>query len=92
MQNYAVRFQPASDLKQEIKKFAKEKRIQAGAILTCVGSLQQACLRFVHQPQGALMQGYVEIISLMGTIALNQEVHLHMTLPIKKAKYWAVIY
>jgi len=47
---YALRLHPNQDLKQEIGAFAKANNIQAGYIITCVGSLKKANLRFANQP------------------------------------------
>jgi hypothetical protein len=39
---YALRLRPNQDLKQEIVAFAQAHHIQAGYIITCVGSLKKA--------------------------------------------------
>jgi len=72
------RFKPDTDLKQEIVKVAQEKNIQAGFILTCVGSLKQACLRFANQSDSVCFKNYFEVISLVGTVTAKQGVHLHI--------------
>ena len=67
------------DLRVLIETFAKEKNIQAGFILSSIGSLNGYHLRFANRQQGSSASGYFEIISLNGTISTNG-VHLHIGL------------
>ncbi|MGB3534560.1 MAG: PPC domain-containing DNA-binding protein [Microcoleaceae cyanobacterium] len=53
--------------------------IQAGFILTAVGSLQQAVLRFAGQSESQCFFQQFEIISLGGTLSHNG-IHLHIGL------------
>jgi len=73
---YAVRFSPGSDLKVEIEKLVQHYQIKAGWIQTCVGSLTRFNLRFANQKSGIVKEGHFEIVSLVGTIAING-CHLH---------------
>jgi predicted DNA-binding protein with PD1-like motif len=58
-------------------QFAEDNRIEAGVVVTCVGSLEQYNLRFANQKEGQLKMGFFEILSLTGTISLHG-VHLHL--------------
>ncbi len=78
MKIYVTRFKPDTDLKQEIIKFAQSENIKAGLVLTCVGSLRQACLRFANQAGGTHFNECFEVISLVGTITATEGVHLHI--------------
>lgn len=75
---FAFRLKPKSDLKKSIVEFAQKKKIKAGAILSCVGSLQQVNLRFANQEKGKLKKGFFEIVSLTGTIS-DSSCHLHIS-------------
>lgn len=86
MEIYVNRFKPDTDLKQEIVKFAQEKSIQAGFILTCVGSLKQACLRFANQSDSVCFKEYFEVISLTGTVTASQGIHLHIGIADEKGR------
>lgn len=75
---HAFRLLPGQDLKKEIQAFVKKENIQAGWIMTCVGSLTQAHLRFANQPTGTKANGHFEIVSLVGTLSVNGS-HLHLS-------------
>lgn len=76
---YPLRLHPGDDLRLSIEEFAKEKNIQAGYILTAIGSLNGYHFRFANKQQGSSASGYFEIISLNGTLSING-VHLHISI------------
>lgn len=73
-----IRLEPNADLRTSLKSFATEKNIQAGFILTAIGSLKQATIRFANQDNTTVLTEKFEIISLNGTLATTG-VHLHIT-------------
>ena len=75
-QTHAIRLLPGADLKQSIQDFAAVQKIEAGWVLTCVGSLRTTSLRFANQADITRLNGYFEIVSLTGTISANG-CHLH---------------
>ncbi len=77
---YALRLRPDQDLKQEITAFAKQKNIEAGYIITCVGSLKKATLRLANQPNTTTWEDKFEIVSLVGTLSASSGVHLHASI------------
>jgi len=79
MQLYALRLKPGQDLKAELRALVAREQIQAGWILTAVGSLTTYCLRFANQEKGNQGQGHFEILSLVGTLS-QDGLHLHMSL------------
>ena len=79
MKTYAFRLQQNSDLRLEIQKFVKEKNIRAGAIITCVGNLTKAVIRMAGAKKIKAYEGTFEIISLVGTIEIN-DCHLHIAI------------
>jgi predicted DNA-binding protein with PD1-like motif len=79
MKIFAVRLNPDEDLKQSLKVFVHAHNIQAGFILTAIGSLKQAQLRFANQPQSIVLAGKFEILSLAGTLSIHG-LHLHMAI------------
>jgi predicted DNA-binding protein with PD1-like motif len=76
---YAFRLVPGNDLQRSIEDFVREKRIVAGWVVSCVGSLSDYHLRFANQKAGAKASGSFEIVSLVGTISTNG-CHLHICL------------
>lgn len=77
MHTYSFRLRPGQDLKQELEAFVRQNRIDAGALLTCVGSLTNVAIRLANQEGPSRWQGYFEIVSLVGTLSVNGS-HLHL--------------
>jgi predicted DNA-binding protein with PD1-like motif len=75
---HAFRLKPGQDLKKEIEAYVLQHHIEAGWVMTCVGSVTQYHLRFANQPQGTKGNGHFEIVSLTGTVSINGN-HLHMS-------------
>ncbi|HLL95221.1 MAG TPA: PPC domain-containing DNA-binding protein [Spirosoma sp.] len=78
MQTYSFRLKPGVDLKAEIDELVKQRRIEAGVILTCVGSLTDVTLRLANQDGPSNWQGHFEVVSLVGTLSINGS-HLHVS-------------
>lgn len=78
MKTHVIRLKPGQDLKEEIEALAKRENIEAGWMVTCVGSLTEYNLRFANQPEGSKQSGYFEIVSLVGTVSINGS-HLHLS-------------
>lgn len=76
---YVFRLAPGEYLKESILRFASENRIEAGVIVTCVGSLDHYHLRFANQKEGVEQEGFFEIVSLTGTFS-DRAAHLHISL------------
>ena len=79
MQVYAFRLSPGQDLKKELEAFAAREKLQAGFVITCVGSLQQAKIRPANQEIPLVRNEKLEIVSLVGTLAPDGA-HLHIAL------------
>jgi uncharacterized protein len=75
---HAFRLKPGQDLKKEMEAYVLQHKIEAGWVMTCVGSLTQYHLRFANQPNGIKDNGHFEIVSLTGTVSINGN-HLHMS-------------
>jgi uncharacterized protein len=79
MKTFALRLKSDRDLKQSLKEFVNANKIQAGFILTAVGSLKQAKIRFADRSESNLFQEKFEILSLVGTLS-SDGIHLHISL------------
>lgn len=75
---HAFRLKPGQDLKKEIAAYVQLHKIEAGWIVTCVGSLTQYNLRFANMPDSKKANGHFEIVSLVGTVSINGS-HLHLS-------------
>ena len=77
--SHAFRLKPGQDLFNGIREFVQEHQIEAGFIITCVGSLTRFNLRFANQSEGTSGNGHFEIVSLSGTVSKNGN-HIHMSI------------
>jgi uncharacterized protein len=74
----ALRLSPGMDVREELERIVNERGIKAASVLTCVGSLRDAVLRFANKPTGTNIQGPLEIVSLVGTLGSEGGSHLHL--------------
>ncbi len=74
-----MRLTPGEDLKEVLREFTQTRALKAGIILTCVGSLAEASLRFAGRDETTTLPGPFEILSLVGTLS-PEGVHLHVAL------------
>jgi uncharacterized protein len=82
---HAFRLHPGQDLKSELTRFIQEKELGACAVVTCVGSLTRANLRFANEPSGSVVEGPLEIISLVGCGGKGSW-HLHLSVSDKEGR------
>ena len=76
---FAIRLKPGEDLLEGIRAVVTQKELRAVAIVSCVGSLTKASLRFANTGRWVERTGHFEIIALVGTVDTNGE-HLHIGL------------
>ncbi len=79
MEQIALRLHPGQDLKQEIDRLMQARQIKAACILTCVGSLTRAVLRFANQKGSETLTGHFEIVSLTGVLS-DRGSHCHLAI------------
>ncbi|MBA3920626.1 MAG: DNA-binding protein [Nostocaceae cyanobacterium] len=85
MKILAVRLKPDQDLKEQLKNIANDEDIQAGFMVTAIGSLKQATIRFANQAVSTVLNDKFEILSLNGTIATTG-IHLHIAIADSQGK------
>lgn len=85
MKTFAIRLKPDQYLKENLSSFVEQNNIQAGFILTAVGSLKQATLRFASQNYSQVFKQRFEIVSLVGTLSTHG-LHLHISLSDRHGK------
>jgi hypothetical protein len=79
MRNYTFRLKPGQDLFDSISLFIAQKKIEAGCVLSGVGSLTKAAIRFANQETVSEFEEYFEIVSLTGTVSIHGS-HLHFSI------------
>jgi len=85
MQVLTFRLKPGQDLFNEIETVVAEKNIEAGCVLSAVGSLTHAKLRFANREQYSEFDGHFEIVSMTGTVSVHGS-HLHMSISDEEGK------
>ena len=79
MQTHTFRLKPGQDLFDEIETFVHEKHIEAGCILSAVGSLTHATLRLANRDHYNEYDGHFEVVSMTGTVSVHGS-HLHIAI------------
>jgi predicted DNA-binding protein with PD1-like motif len=75
----AARLRPGQDILRELELMAEKHEIEAACVLTCVGSLTKACLRFANRTETTVMTGHFEIVSLTGVLSRYGS-HFHIAI------------
>ena len=80
MKVHVLRLSPGDDLRGALESafpsLSKEHGIAAACIVSAVGSLSQAVLRYADKPGGSEVQGPLELLMLSGTLSADGA-HLH---------------
>ena len=76
---HAFRLKPGDDLFKSIQKYVIEKNIQAGFIMSCVGSLKEINIRLANADKFLVKKEHFEIVSLVGCVSSNDRYHLHIS-------------
>ena len=74
-----LRLQPGADLRQALVAWMGEQQEQAGCVISAVGSLSLAQLRFAGATDATVIRGDLEILSLAGTLSPDGA-HLHIAI------------
>lgn len=79
MKSHALRLKPGEDPKFALDEFAHAHQFEAACVLTCVGSLRKAVLRFANQAEATTLEGHFEIVSLTGVFSRHGS-HYHIAI------------
>jgi predicted DNA-binding protein with PD1-like motif len=79
MKIYTFRLKPQQDLLDSIEAYAVRMKIEAGCVLSSVGSLRHAALRLANRSSISEYDGPFEILSLNGTVSSHGS-HLHLSI------------
>jgi predicted DNA-binding protein with PD1-like motif len=79
MRSFTFRLKPNQDLFDAIEAFVVDKKIEAGCVLSAVGSLTHATLRLANRDHYNEYDGHFEIVSMTGTVAVSGS-HLHISI------------
>jgi len=79
MQTFTFRLKSGQDLFNEIEAAVTERNIEAGCVLSAVGSLTHATLRLANRDDYSDYEGPFEIVSMTGTVSVHGS-HLHISI------------
>ena len=79
MKTHTFRLKPQQDLFDSIEDFAKQNNIEAGCVLSSVGSLTHATLRLANREYYNEYDGHFEIVSMTGTVSIHGS-HIHIAI------------
>jgi len=79
MRAYTFRLKPGQDLFEQIEAIVSGEGIEAGIVLSAVGSLAHATLRLANRENLSEVDGHFEIVSMTGTVSLHGS-HLHVSI------------
>lgn len=83
MKTFPIRLTPGQDLRSALEAVVQSQDCRAAFVLSGIGSLSTAGLRFAGVEQPERLTGDMEILSLSGTVAFDgvkRSSHLHMAL------------
>jgi predicted DNA-binding protein with PD1-like motif len=83
VQTFPIRLNPGDDLRAAIEAAVRAADCRAAFVVSGIGSLSTAGLRFAGADQPRRFDGDIEILSLAGSISFDgaySSSHLHMTL------------
>lgn len=76
---HVLRLKPGDDLRDALQVAFTELQVsgvQAACVISAVGSLSRAVLRYAAEPQGTVLVEPLELVTLSGTLSADG-VHLH---------------
>ncbi len=79
MRSFTFRLKPGQDLFDSIEEFVKQNNIEAGCVLSSVGSLTHATLRLANREYYNEYEGHFEIVSMTGTVSAHGS-HIHVAI------------
>ncbi len=79
MKSHTFRLKPGADLFDSIEEFVKQHQIEAGCVLSSVGSLTHATLRLANRSYYNEYDGHFEIVSMTGTVSVHGS-HIHVAI------------
>ena len=79
MKTHTFRLKPGQDLFDSVESFAADNNIEAGCVLSSVGSLTHAVLRLANRGYHSEYEGHFEIVSMTGTVAMSGS-HIHVSI------------
>lgn len=78
MRTLCQRLKPQEELFGSIETLLQDNKVNAGVLLSLVGSLTEASLRLAADDSATIVKGPVEIVSATGVVAMSG-CHIHIS-------------
>lgn len=75
---HVLRLKPDEKVMEKLLAYVDEHKIAAGVLMTAVGSLTSASIRWANQPNATLVEGHFEVVSLVGMVSNKGGYHVHI--------------
>jgi len=75
---HVLRLQPGEDVRATIAAWAQQHNIEAAGVVSAVGSLTHAHLRYANRADGIMTAADLEVCALTGTVSMHG-MHLHLS-------------
>lgn len=72
-----LRLLPGEDVRTQLGDWAKKQGLEAAVLVSAVGSLTKASIRYGGRDEGSLLDGDLEVCALSGTLS-KHGMHLHL--------------
>ena len=79
MKTHTFRLKPNQDFFDSIQEFVEKNNIEAGCILSAVGSFTHATLKLANRDLLTEYDGHFEIVSITGTVSIHAS-HIHISI------------
>ncbi len=76
---HVLRLGPGEDLRPVLERWARDNRIEAASVVSAVGSLTVAHIRYGGRADGIITTGDLEVCALSGTLSMHG-LHLHVSI------------
>lgn len=86
MHTMPIRLSPGADVRETFERLAQEAG-HAGFLVSGIGSLHAAVLRFADQACAVTIDGPMEIVSISGSLT-RDGAHLHMAVSDRDGRVW----
>jgi hypothetical protein len=87
MRTLPLRLSPGDDLRAALDRVLAQQAVDAAFVLSGIGSLRGARIRFAGAPEPTALEGDLEILTLSGSLSPDGS-HLHISVADAQGRVW----
>lgn len=76
---HVLRLGPDEDPKRALMKYVQEHKLSSASVVSAVGSLKVAAMRYAKGKDTVKLEGFREVVSFSGTLGATSGSHLHVS-------------